>query len=159
MPHRRPWRTARILLLGLFGGVGAGLGASAAAQQPGGAERAQLCRLDWNHDGRGDLAVFAPSGDRTSGDGASDDQEYELVVMYENEAGYAWERLSESAPWDDPALSCKTGDTVTETVAGPGDAAPRTFDTGGSYVEIAQAEGAAVAYFWDGEVREVWTAD
>ena len=154
MPQRRPLRTIPVLLLGLLGGVSAGPTAPAAAQQPDAAERAQLCRLDWNHDGRGDLAVFAPSGDRVRGD-----QEYELVVMYESEEGYAWERLSESAPWIDPALSCKTGDTVTETAAGRGDAPPRTFDTGGSYVEIAQAEGAVVAYFWDGEVREVWTSD
>ncbi|MGD2132633.1 MAG: hypothetical protein PVI23_07560 [Maricaulaceae bacterium] len=154
--------TARLLLAttSAFVAVAGAGGAEPEALRPPAQDttEAQICRLDWNHDGRGDLAIFAPAA-LGAADSRSGERGHELVVMYETDEGYGWQRLSESVRWVEPALSCRTGDAVTGTAAGPGDGAQETFATGGSYIEVAQPEGAVVAYFWDGAVREVWTAD
>jgi hypothetical protein len=58
-------------------------------------------------------------------------------------------------------LSCHFGNVLKETAAGKkGRNEGRVYKTPGTYIQPAQPESSAVAYFWNGRgFTEVWTAD
>ncbi len=105
------------------------------------------CEIDLNGDDELDIALLVETV-----------RGHELIVLLHSEDGYTSYLLSEDKPG--MFLSCHFGDTVTETKAGNGPEAGKVFDTPGAYLELAQPEGASVAYFWNGaDFSEVWTSD
>lgn len=57
-------------------------------------------------------------------------------------------------------MSCRRGDVLYETRAGKGNKQAAKHKTLGSYVLISQPEGAAVAYYFDGDkFQTVWVKD
>ncbi len=103
------------------------------------------CELDLSADGKPDLVLLLETS-----------RGRELLVLLALESGYEAYLLSRDKA--QMQLSCRFGTTLQETRTGR--ALGRVFQTPGAYVELRQPEGAAVAYFWDGNgFREVWTSD
>lgn len=105
------------------------------------------CELDLNNDHWDDRALLVHT---TAG--------WELLVLLKTEEGYDTVVLAQGH--SKMLLSCHFGSTLTETSAGRGKRQGRTYHTNGTYLLLAQPEGARVAYYWNGSsFQEVWTAD
>lgn len=105
------------------------------------------CQLDLNNDQQEDIALLVPT---SAG--------WDLIVLLNTNEGYDTFVVSQRNPRME--LSCHFGSTLRETSAGPGRRRGRTYHTNGTYLLLAQPEGAKVAYFWKGSsFQEVWTAD
>ena len=103
------------------------------------------CEIDLNGDDVLDIAILVETV-----------RGQELIVLLQTEKGYDSYLLSDDKPG--MFLSCHFGETVAETKAGNG--AGRTFETPGTFIELAQPEGASVAYYWNSSgFSEVWTSD
>ena len=106
------------------------------------------CAADLNADGQSDLAILLQNQDKQ-----------QLVVLLATNGGYKSYllRSDTETAW---ILICQVGNRVREAGAGPGKHKRRSFKTPGAYLIMSQPEGAAVAYFWNGEkFQEVWIAD
>jgi hypothetical protein len=102
--------------------------------------------LDLNNDREPDIALLVESLEGP-----------QLIVLMQTEKGYDAYVLSRRQGM---YLSCHFGKFIKETSAGAGKKEGRTYETPGTYVQLSQPEGAAVAYYWNGRgFTEVWTAD
>ncbi len=105
------------------------------------------CQIDLNNDSEADIALLVET---VRGN--------ELLALIKTPQGYSSYVVSKDKP--NMNLSCHYGKTVTETAAGRGKAASKTYTTPGAYVRLKQPEGASVVYFWNGKgFTEVWTSD
>jgi hypothetical protein len=106
------------------------------------------CELDLNNDGESDVVLLVETL-----------RGRELIVLMKTNAGYDAYEVAKANP--SMHLSCHFGNAVKETDAGKkeGDKG-RVYKTPGTYIQLSQPEGSAVAYFWNGRgFTEVWTAD
>lgn len=105
------------------------------------------CELDLTDDGKPDVALFVETM-----------RGRELIVLVKTDKGYDAHLLSQGGSFS--KLSCHFGKFLNETLAGKGKQEKKVHKTRGTYIQLAQPEGAKVAYYWDGsKFREVWTAD
>jgi hypothetical protein len=106
-----------------------------------------ICSADLDGDGNLDLALLIETGKRR-----------ELVVLLATASAYRAFVLKRDAEGMD--LSCRRGATLKATAAGGEDSRRKVHQTPGSYLQLRQPEGAAVAFYWNGKTfTEVWTAD
>lgn len=105
------------------------------------------CEIDLNADGRTDMVLLL---DTSRG--------YELVALMKS--GTASKAYHLKTLKSKMHASCHHGKQLKETDAGPGKKRGKTYPTNGTYLKLAQQEGASVAYFWAGDAfQEVWISD
>jgi hypothetical protein len=105
------------------------------------------CELDLNNDNKPDIVLLVET---TKG--------RELIVLMRANDGYTTFVLSRGKP--NMHLSCHFGKSIKETSAGKGKREGKVYKTPGTYIQLAQPEGASAAYFWNGKgFKEVWTSD
>lgn len=114
---------------------------------------ASSCAIDLDNDKRDDLVIVVKTRE-----GA---EVWALLRRGTNPEAHLLHRVGNDKNPETPLLTCKTGGTITETLAGKGDRkTPRTFATNGKYVEIVYPECSSITYFWDKDhFTEVWTSD
>jgi len=106
------------------------------------------CEIDLNDDDRCDLAMLIETIEGR-----------ELIVLLRMEGGYEAFLLSRNID-ENCHLSCHFGSTISETEAGDNSEARRQFEVPGAYLTLYQPEGAAIAYFWDGNgFMDIWISD
>jgi hypothetical protein len=105
------------------------------------------CQMDLNNDNELDLVFFVETVKGPK-----------LIALLKTSRGYSSCVVSRDNP--NMNMSCQYGKMVMETSAGKEKRTAKSFATPGAYIELKQPEGAAVAYFWNGNgFTEVWTSD
>jgi hypothetical protein len=106
------------------------------------------CQIDLNADGEADVSMLVETV-----------RGWEPIVLMKKSAGYDTYVVAENKTG--MYLTCRYGSTVTEFPSDDKSKLPgKTYKTPGAYLELAQPEGSAVAYYWNGSgFTEVWTSD
>jgi hypothetical protein len=110
----------------------------------------RACELDIDGNGYPDLFVLIDL-----------DSKYRFIALLQHGLTYRRAYIEEFGR-NGPrlSLSCHTNTELETTSAGEGKPARKKVSTPGGYVELAQPEGAAAAfYFQDNGLRKVWISD
>lgn len=104
------------------------------------------CRIDLNHDGKLDIALFI-----TTRNGGG-----ELIALLSKKSAY--DAYFIDSYGGHLNLACRHGKHLQETTAAR--TKGRSFTTNGTYIEVYQPESSSAAYYWDGKkFKGVMTSD
>lgn len=133
------------LLIG-FSSIFASCAGKGAVRSP--ANCSSTCEMDFNGDKLQDISCIVTTNNRR-----------ELIVFLKIGETYQPFMLAENlSPIS--RMTCNSGKTVAETVAGKGDNKKKTYKTSGAYIHLYEPEGASMAYFWSGtRFKNIWTSD